>query len=117
MPIYEYGCPECGMIEERFRPMSESHMASICPHCGTETPRVPSRFGFEIPGFKDGQRIDADEIGERSFARQKYLSEQAAKNPPPPVKTEPKPPQPVKEMPLKARFEPSEKMDRLHGNT
>lgn len=121
MPIYEYGCPGCGLIEERFRPMSESHMGSLCPNCGAETPRIPSRFGFEIPGFKHGQRIDADEIGERAFERQKYLSEEAARNAPPTPHKDVPPQQPKKDLPLQARFEPADVMtshaSRLQENT
>ena len=124
-PIYEHRCPACGLEDEEFKPMSEANMPPVCPVCGAQTVRIPSRFGFEIPGFKHGQRIDPDEIGQRSFDRQKYLSEEAArKTPPPPAP--PKEPRPAKDLPLKATFKPAPEMEnskvdwhapRLNGNT
>ena len=74
--------------------MSEANMPPVCPVCGAQTVRIPSRFGFEIPGFKHGQRIDPDEIGQRSFDRQKDPSEEAAKETPPPP-APPKEPRPA----------------------
>ena len=89
--------------------MSEAHLPPLCPCCGAQTVRIPSRFGFDIPGFKNGQRIDPDEIGERSFERQKYLAGEAAKKAPPAPAPE-RPAPPAKDLPLKATFKPDQRM-------
>ncbi|MBD5607835.1 MAG: zinc ribbon domain-containing protein [Desulfovibrio sp.] len=50
MPIYEYKCPKCGEVFEKFAKSSESHKDAICPKCGTESPRIISRTSFVLKG-------------------------------------------------------------------
>lgn len=50
MPIYEYKCPKCGEVFEKFAKSSESHKDAVCPKCGTESPRIISRTSFVLKG-------------------------------------------------------------------
>ncbi|VFR36853.1 regulatory protein, putative [plant metagenome] len=41
MPLYEYGCPACGVFEA-FLPMARCREDVACPQCATASPRVAS---------------------------------------------------------------------------
>ena len=43
MPIYVYGCPECGYEEERRRLISERDSSGKCPLCIVEMVRLVTR--------------------------------------------------------------------------
>jgi len=45
MPIYEYRCPSCGRLFERFERVARENATARCPDCGgDDARRVPSRF-------------------------------------------------------------------------
>jgi len=41
MPIYEYGCPQCGRKFERLQGMKDSSLSN-CPDCGAAAERLLS---------------------------------------------------------------------------
>lgn len=52
MPIYEYGCPECGLRFEKLRKMADSDLPAVCPECKEpEAQRLVSatNFTFAFP--------------------------------------------------------------------
>jgi len=49
MATYEYRCPKCDKVFERFGvPMSEFDEDARCPECGTSSKRVMSKPGLII---------------------------------------------------------------------
>lgn len=51
MPIYEYRCPECGVIFSKRRRMSEADDPVACSECGSVgTDRVVSLFAAHSAG-------------------------------------------------------------------
>jgi putative FmdB family regulatory protein len=45
MPVYEFDCPDCGIISED-RPFAKSGDPCVCEVCGKEAPRVFGNFVF-----------------------------------------------------------------------
>ena len=45
MPIYEYGCPDCGMKGSRLQKMSDPSVPN-CPHCGSTMNKLISQVAF-----------------------------------------------------------------------
>ena len=43
MPMYPYECPECGYVEDVFKPMSECGSVESCPDCGAVMDRTYGR--------------------------------------------------------------------------
>lgn len=64
MALYEMRCtnPACGIIEEVMRPMSEAGLPGLCPRCGCLSEQIVSRCAFNMPGFKNGERITEDSL-------------------------------------------------------
>jgi putative FmdB family regulatory protein len=62
MPLFEYKCPSCHHITEKFQTRN-APMETECEQCSAEAKRIPSMFGFTIPGFQDGQAIEGVEHG------------------------------------------------------
>lgn len=53
MPIYEYGCKDCGKVDEVFhnKPIKEVVHPDNCPHCGSENyTQMISKSTFDVPG-------------------------------------------------------------------
>jgi len=46
MPIYEYGCIECGLIFEKLKKLSESQETHACPECATAAPKRVTTANF-----------------------------------------------------------------------
>lgn len=63
MPVYEYGCAQCGPFTE-LRPMVEFADPQPCPECGTSSPRML----LTAPGLAtmNGARRNASAVNERS---------------------------------------------------
>lgn len=56
MPIYEYGCTECGNRIEAFQKVSDDPL-SECPDCGGELSKLISNSSFVLKGggwYADG---------------------------------------------------------------
>ena len=56
MPIYEYGCTECGKHIEAFQKVSDDPL-SECPECGGELSKLISNSSFVLKGggwYADG---------------------------------------------------------------
>jgi len=49
MPIYEYQCPNCKKIIERYRQMNSTKNA-VCVECECEAKRIISSSTFELKG-------------------------------------------------------------------
>jgi len=49
MPVYEFACEECGVLEKRMK-FSESDVKIIKCDCGRPAERIPSLSGFELAG-------------------------------------------------------------------
>ena len=49
MPIYEYKCPICGKIIERYRRIDEKKNA-VCTKCGVEAKKIISNSTFALKG-------------------------------------------------------------------
>jgi len=64
MPLYEYECKSCGNKEEHLEHVDASWIRD-CAKCGAESGRIFSPFSFDIPGFKNGQYITADDAGKK----------------------------------------------------
>ena len=47
MPIYEYRCPDCGLLLEQLGKITEKPIPPTCPDCLVPTKRVPSRFSWK----------------------------------------------------------------------
>lgn len=50
MPIYEYGCPNCGKHYEIFQKFSDEPL-SKCPECGAHVHKLISRTSFILKGI------------------------------------------------------------------
>jgi putative FmdB family regulatory protein len=56
MPIYEYGCSECGEQIEVFQKISDEPL-TLCPDCGGELSKLVSSTSFVLKGggwYADG---------------------------------------------------------------
>ena len=64
MPIYEYGCQQCGYDFEEMRKFSDPPIES-CPECGSlEAKRKVSVSAFHLKGggwYKDGYGVKAED--------------------------------------------------------
>jgi len=49
MPIYEYECPICKKIIERYRQMNSTKNA-VCTECDCEAKKIISNSTFELKG-------------------------------------------------------------------
>jgi len=67
MPIYAYGCSNCGLQKDVMQKMSDAPL-STCPECGKETfAKKLTAAGFQLKGsgyyatdFKSGGKPKAD---------------------------------------------------------
>ena len=50
MPIYEYTCPQCGNIFEKWLKFSETTENAPCPKCGSPAQRIISNTAFVLKG-------------------------------------------------------------------
>ena len=77
MPVYEYGCAQCGPFTE-LRPMVEFADPQPCPGCGAASPRML----LTAPGLAtmNGARRSASAVNERS-AHAPQRSSQLARHP------------------------------------
>lgn len=56
MPMYEYGCTQCGKKTEIIQKFSDAPL-TLCPACGGPVDRLISASGFVLKGggwYKDG---------------------------------------------------------------
>ncbi len=74
MPIYEYGCPNCGKEFELMRPIQEADRPAPCPDCGTEAKKLISVFASKVdfyiktpakPAFRKPARDSTAKVGRR----------------------------------------------------
>ncbi|OQY58514.1 MAG: FmdB family transcriptional regulator [Desulfobacteraceae bacterium 4572_88] len=49
MPIYEYKCEQCGMVEEAFQKFSDEPLTS-CNHCSGKLHKLMSQSSFHLKG-------------------------------------------------------------------
>lgn len=57
MPIYEYGCGDCGLHTEVLQASHEAPL-QICPACGSNAmQRLISNFGTQLPGLEGRQQL------------------------------------------------------------
>jgi putative FmdB family regulatory protein len=49
MPIYEYGCSNCGYEFEKMQKVSDAPV-SVCPQCGGDVAKKISLSGFQFKG-------------------------------------------------------------------
>ena len=49
MPIYEYGCINCGHVHELMQKMSDKPL-SKCPHCSGKLQKLISQSSFHLKG-------------------------------------------------------------------
>jgi putative FmdB family regulatory protein len=49
MPIYEYQCEQCGLIEEAFQKFSEAPL-TICKNCSGSLHKIISQSAFHLKG-------------------------------------------------------------------
>ena len=61
MPLYEYSCEKCEMIEEFLEPVT-APKTRLCSHCGHRSHRIPSVCSFGIEGFANGQDLTEDDV-------------------------------------------------------
>jgi len=61
MPDYDYICPDCEAVVERYFAMGRVRRTVPCQNCGGTMLRVfsPFQFDIQIISNKDQQRIDA----------------------------------------------------------
>lgn len=55
MPIYVYGCNECGAVEEHLQRISDPPLTE-CPHCGGRLEKQVTSAAFQLKGggwYKD----------------------------------------------------------------
>lgn len=65
MPIYEYGCSECGKHIEAFQKISDEPL-SVCPECGGELSKLMSSTSFVLKGggwYADGYTSSSSDKG------------------------------------------------------
>lgn len=73
MPIYEYGCSECGRHIEAFQKISDEPLA-VCPDCGGELSKLVSNTSFVLKGsgwYADGYSSTAKPSGTSDKADKK----------------------------------------------
>ena len=64
MPLYEYYCPDCEIVFDALRSMSEADEPIACPQCtGMEARRVLSRFAAFSKGEGGTSRSVAGSSG------------------------------------------------------
>ncbi len=67
MPIYEYRCPECGQVFERFVRSANSDETVVCPGCGCKNPeRLMS--AFSSAGGSGSTGVSASSCGPSGFS-------------------------------------------------
>lgn len=49
MPMYEYQCDECRVVEEKLRKMDDDTLPD-CPNCGKKMPKCVSAGNFRFIG-------------------------------------------------------------------
>jgi len=62
MPIYEYGCSECGKRIEAFQKIADEPL-TVCPDCGGELSKLISNTSFVLKGggwYADGYASSGD---------------------------------------------------------
>jgi len=62
MPIYEYGCSECGKRIEAFQKIADEPLTT-CPDCGGELSKLISNTSFVLKGggwYADGYASTGD---------------------------------------------------------
>jgi len=65
MPIYEYGCTECGKHIEAFQKITDEPL-TLCPDCGGELSKLISSTSFVLKGggwYADGYSSSGDAKG------------------------------------------------------
>lgn len=74
MPVYDYGCAECGNFTV-FRPMAEYQLPHPCPGCGASADRVM----LTVPAFAnmDSGRRSAMATNERSAHAPRHFNKKA----------------------------------------
>ncbi|MDR2695508.1 MAG: zinc ribbon domain-containing protein [Deltaproteobacteria bacterium] len=50
MPIYEYTCPQCRNVFEKWLKLSETTENAPCPQCGSQAQRIISNTAFVLKG-------------------------------------------------------------------
>lgn len=61
MPIYEYGCKECGKVFEVIQKFSDKPLKK-CEDCGGKVEKLISQSAFHLKGggwYKDGYSSDS----------------------------------------------------------
>jgi len=48
MPVYEYGCPKCGIEFEIMRSVVQSDEPAFCPECNSPGQKLVSVFGSKV---------------------------------------------------------------------
>ncbi len=74
MPIYEYQCAACGLVEERWQKISEDPLTT-CPVCGGNLSKLISNCAFHLKG--SGWYV-TDYSGNRTGAAASSASEAAS---------------------------------------
>jgi putative FmdB family regulatory protein len=73
MPIYEYACPNCRNVFEKWLKLSETTENASCPQCGGQAQHIISHTAFVLKGggwyvTDYGYRKGASEDGAASTA-------------------------------------------------
>jgi putative FmdB family regulatory protein len=50
MPIYEYACPNCRNVFEKWLKLSETTGSANCPQCGSRAQHIISNTSFVLKG-------------------------------------------------------------------
>jgi putative FmdB family regulatory protein len=50
MPIYEYACPNCRSVFEKWLKLSEATENAACPQCGSQAQHIISHTSFVLKG-------------------------------------------------------------------
>ena len=50
MPIYEYACPQCRNVFEKWLKFSEATENATCPQCGSQAQHIISNTAFVLKG-------------------------------------------------------------------
>jgi putative FmdB family regulatory protein len=101
MPIYEYACPDCRNVFEKWLKLSETTENAPCPKCGGQAQHIISHTAFVLKGggwyvtdygYRKGASEDgaASEAGTSSASPSADSSEQSQS--PAPVADAPGPP-------------------------
>lgn len=94
MPIYEYGCVECGKQIEAFQKINDDPL-TVCPECGGELSKLISNTSFVLKGggwYADGYEGTSNKTESKDSSSDKKAdtsspgeSSKPAKQPPAPV--------------------------------